>query len=203
MRIETLSTFPDMFEGPMSTSIMGRARAAGILDFVAHDLRNWTHDRHRTTDDEIYGGGAGLLMKPEPIFEALDELLACGEDGDVIDFVGGLFGLRPIDAARKLAQDFGVPVDDTSPPPKEPVQKKYRNWRDDLTRDFAVLCDYIALLDDWLADYAPKSGEAVPHPNFIEACRLRDPLCHIRDTVLSGTPEEQQEAWRIFRILQF
>ena len=124
---------------------------------------------------------------------------ACGEDGDVIDFVGGLFGLRPIDAARKLAQDFGVPVDDTSPPPKEPVRKKYRNWRDDLTRDFAVLCDYIALLGDWLADYAPKPGEAVPHPNFIEACRLHDPLCHVRDTVLSGTPEEQQEAAILLR----
>lgn len=126
---------------------------------------------------------------------------ACGEDGDVIDFVGGLFGLRPIDAARKLAQDFGVPVDDTVPPthPKEPVRKKYKNWRDDLTRDFAVLCDYIALLDDWMADYAPKNDGHAPHPKFIEACRLREPLCHVRDTVLSGTPEEQQEAAMLLR----
>ena len=76
MRIETLSVFPQMFEEPMSMSIIGRARKAGILDFVAHDLRAWTHDNHNTTDDEIYGGGAGQLMKVEPVFEALDELLA-------------------------------------------------------------------------------------------------------------------------------
>ncbi|MDR0347045.1 MAG: tRNA (guanosine(37)-N1)-methyltransferase TrmD [Coriobacteriales bacterium] len=75
MRIETLSVFPQMFEAPMSLSILGRARKAGILDFVAHDLRDWTHDNHNTTDDEPYGGGAGQLMKVEPVFEALDELL--------------------------------------------------------------------------------------------------------------------------------
>jgi tRNA (guanine37-N1)-methyltransferase len=77
MRIETLSVFPEMFEVPMGTSIIGRARKAGFLDFVAHDLRDWTHDRHNTTDDEPYGGGAGQLMKVEPVFEALDDLLQC------------------------------------------------------------------------------------------------------------------------------
>ncbi len=123
---------------------------------------------------------------------------ACGEDGDVIDFVGNLFGLRAIDAAKKLAADFGVVYDPSLPPPKESPGKKYRNWRDDLTRDFAVLCDYIALLDDWMADYAPH-GDGVPHPKFIEACRQREPLCHVRDTVLSGTPEEQQEAAMLLR----
>ncbi|MDR1183509.1 MAG: tRNA (guanosine(37)-N1)-methyltransferase TrmD [Coriobacteriales bacterium] len=75
MRIETVSVFPQMFEVPMSLSIMGRARKAGLLDFVAHDLRDWTHDNHHTTDDEPYGGGAGQLMKVEPVFEVLDELL--------------------------------------------------------------------------------------------------------------------------------
>lgn len=76
MKVETLSVFPQMFEAPMSLSILGRAQKAGILGFKAHDLRDWTHDNHNTTDDEIYGGGAGQLMKVEPIFEALDELLA-------------------------------------------------------------------------------------------------------------------------------
>jgi tRNA (guanine37-N1)-methyltransferase len=76
MRVETLSVFPQMFEAPMDLSILGRARKAGILSFEAHDLRKWTHDNHNTTDDEPYGGGAGQLMKVEPVFEALDELLA-------------------------------------------------------------------------------------------------------------------------------
>jgi len=76
MRIETLSVFPEMFETVMATSILGRAREKGALEYIGHDLRNWAHDRHRTVDDEIYGGGPGQLMKPEPVFEALDELLA-------------------------------------------------------------------------------------------------------------------------------
>ena len=61
MLIETLSVFPELFEPYMSTSIMGRARKRGIFDFHAHDLRDWTYDRHRTVDDAPFGGGAGML----------------------------------------------------------------------------------------------------------------------------------------------
>ena len=86
MIVETLSVFPEMFEQVMSTSILGRARRNGILDFHAHDLRDWTHDRHRTTDDEIYGGGAGLLMCCPPIFEAIDEIRSSGPAPHVIFF---------------------------------------------------------------------------------------------------------------------
>jgi len=64
-----------MFETVMATSILGRAREKGALEYLGHDLRSWTHDRHKTVDDEIYGGGPGQLMKPEPVFEALDDLL--------------------------------------------------------------------------------------------------------------------------------
>ena len=74
MIIETLSTFPDMYASVMGASMMRRAQEKGILQFVAHDLRDWTHDRHRTTDDDPYGGGHGLVMKCEPIFEAYDSL---------------------------------------------------------------------------------------------------------------------------------
>ena len=81
MRIDVLSIFPQMFDNPMGMSIVGRAREAGLLDFHAHDLREWTHDRHRTTDDEPYGGGQGQLMKVEPVFEALDDLLGIAHEG--------------------------------------------------------------------------------------------------------------------------
>jgi tRNA (guanine37-N1)-methyltransferase len=63
-----------MFEGPMSASMIGVARERGALDLHVHDLREWTHDRHRTTDDYPYGGGPGMVMKPEPISEALDTI---------------------------------------------------------------------------------------------------------------------------------
>ncbi len=76
MRIDTLSTFPHMYDSVMGESIMKRAQACGALDFHAFDLRDWTHDRHRTTDDAPYGGGQGLVMKCEPIFEAFDDIAA-------------------------------------------------------------------------------------------------------------------------------
>ncbi len=78
MKIDAVSTFPDMLNSAMNESIMKRAQHKGMLEFYAHDLRDWTHDRHRTTDDEPYGGGPGLLMKAAPIFEALDDL--CVDD---------------------------------------------------------------------------------------------------------------------------
>ncbi len=74
MLIETLSTFPNMYDSVMGTSIMKRAQDKGALQFRAYDLRDWTHDRHRTTDDDPYGGGHGLVMKCEPIFEAYEAI---------------------------------------------------------------------------------------------------------------------------------
>ena len=70
MIVETLSTFPHMFDSVMGASMMKIARDKGLVDFTAYDLRDWTHDRHRTTDDDPYGGGLGLVMKCEPIYEA-------------------------------------------------------------------------------------------------------------------------------------
>ena len=65
MKIETLSVFPQCYDSVMNESIMRIAQEKGFLDFKAHDLRKWTHDKHRTTDDEPYGGGQGLVMKAE------------------------------------------------------------------------------------------------------------------------------------------
>ena len=83
MIIETLSTFPDMYESVMGASMMRIAQEKGILDFKAHDLRDWTHDRHRTTDDEPYGGGDGLVMKCAPIFEAYESLCDATGKGSI------------------------------------------------------------------------------------------------------------------------
>ncbi len=75
MLIETLSTFPRMFDSVMGSSMMQRAQDKGIFDFFAYDLRDWTHDKHRSTDDDPYGGGNGLIMKCGPIFEAVEDIL--------------------------------------------------------------------------------------------------------------------------------
>lgn len=74
MRIDVLTLFPAMFAGPLDESIVKRAREAGLLDLTIHNLRDYTHDRHRTVDDKPFGGGPGMLLKPEPIFEAVENL---------------------------------------------------------------------------------------------------------------------------------
>ena len=73
MRIDVISIFPDYF-APLALSLPGRAQQAGLVQVAVHDLRDWTHDRHRTVDDTPYGGGAGMVMRPEPWGEALDQL---------------------------------------------------------------------------------------------------------------------------------
>lgn len=87
MRIDTLSTFPEMYRSVMGESMMKRAQEKGLLAFNAYDLREWTHDRHRTTDDDPYGGGNGLVMKCAPIFEAFDDVVGPREKGDGIEVI--------------------------------------------------------------------------------------------------------------------
>ncbi len=77
MRVDILSIFPD-YLSPLELSLAGKARDKGLLDIAVHDLRTWTHDRHRTVDDTPYGGGAGMVMRPEPWGEALDEVATGG-----------------------------------------------------------------------------------------------------------------------------
>jgi tRNA (guanine37-N1)-methyltransferase len=78
MLITVVTIFPDFFTGPLSLSIPARAAAAGAVQYRLVDLRDYTHDRHRTVDDSPYGGGAGMVMKPEPFFEAIDALAPSG-----------------------------------------------------------------------------------------------------------------------------
>jgi tRNA (guanine37-N1)-methyltransferase len=74
MKIDVLTLFPAMFAGPLDESIVKRAREKGLLDLKIHNLRDWTHDRHKTVDDKPFGGGPGMLLKVEPLFEAIESL---------------------------------------------------------------------------------------------------------------------------------
>jgi len=74
MKVDVLTLFPAMFAGPLDESIIKRARAAGLLELRIHNLRDYAHDRHKTVDDRPFGGGPGMLLKPEPIFEAVETL---------------------------------------------------------------------------------------------------------------------------------
>lgn len=74
MLIDVVTIFPEFFAGPLELSIVGRARKAGIVEVCAHDLRDYTSDAHRTVDDSPYGGGPGMVLKPEPLFAAIEAL---------------------------------------------------------------------------------------------------------------------------------
>jgi tRNA (guanine37-N1)-methyltransferase len=95
MRIDVFTVFPAILESPLRESLLGRAIAQGVVDVRVHDLRSWTDDRHRSVDDEAYGGGPGMVLKPEPIFRAVESL-----DPDR----GRVLLLSP--AGRRLDQGF-------------------------------------------------------------------------------------------------
>ncbi|MFM1747930.1 MAG: hypothetical protein RLZZ188_1596 [Verrucomicrobiota bacterium] len=78
LRIDVLTLFPRMLDGFLAESILGKGIAAGHLGVGVHDLRNWTTDRHRTADDRPFGGGAGMVLKPEPVFAAIEQLQTQG-----------------------------------------------------------------------------------------------------------------------------
>jgi len=84
IRIDILTALPKLLESPLRESILKRASAKGIVEIVVHDLREYTHDKHHTLDEPPYGGGAGMILKPEPIFECIDRLKAEREYDELI-----------------------------------------------------------------------------------------------------------------------
>ncbi|KQP01304.1 tRNA (guanosine(37)-N1)-methyltransferase TrmD [Leifsonia sp. Leaf264] len=103
MRVDIVTIFPDFF-GVLDISLLGKARGTGLLDLRVHDLRDFTHDRHRTVDDTPYGGGAGMVMKPEPWGEAIDAILGSTDAADPLLIVPSPAGTPFVQAtARELA----------------------------------------------------------------------------------------------------
>src|ERR1700722_14816844 len=75
MRFDIITIFPDFFAGPFDYGILKRARTAGLVEIATHDLRSFTHDRHRTVDDRPFGGGEGMVLKAQPIYDALQSIV--------------------------------------------------------------------------------------------------------------------------------
>ena len=103
MRIDVVTIFPALF-AVLEVSLVGKARGAGILDIRVHDLRDATHDRHRTVDDTPYGGGAGMVMKPEPWGLVLDEIAAAADERPVFIFPSPAGEVFTQAKARELAE---------------------------------------------------------------------------------------------------
>lgn len=105
MIFETLSVFPEVFSPYLDASIMGRAQRSGVFSFLSHDLRDWTHDRHRTVDDAPFGGGQGMLMKPAPLFEAVEDLSSRGPSRPHVVFFSPCGARYDQRAAERLARE--------------------------------------------------------------------------------------------------
>lgn len=97
MRFDIITIFPEFFHGPLDWGIVRRAREAKLIEIGVHDLRDFTHDRHRTVDDRPFGGGEGMVLKPEPIFEAVESLIGPAKENRP----GGV-GIVLLSAAGKL-----------------------------------------------------------------------------------------------------
>jgi tRNA (guanine37-N1)-methyltransferase len=99
MRFDIVTIFPEFFAGPLEYGIVRRAREARLIDARVHDLRAFTHDRHKTVDDRPFGGGEGMVMKPEPLFEAVESLVG-GDGADAA--AGGETAIVLLSAAGKM-----------------------------------------------------------------------------------------------------
>ncbi|MEW6720877.1 MAG: tRNA (guanosine(37)-N1)-methyltransferase TrmD [Thermodesulfobacteriota bacterium] len=104
MRIDVLTLFPGMFEGPLSHSILARAQEAGLLTVETHDLRRYAEGKHRVTDEPPFGGGGGMVMKPEPIFAGIEALVEAHGPGRVILLSPAGTRLDP-EVAERLARE--------------------------------------------------------------------------------------------------
>lgn len=105
MRFDIVTIFPEFFAGPLDHGIVRRAREAGLIETCIHDLRDFTHDRHRTVDDRPFGGGEGMVLKPEPLFEAVESIAADrATSSTAIVLLSAAGKLFRQDAARRFAQ---------------------------------------------------------------------------------------------------
>ncbi len=103
VRFDIITIFPDFFRGPLDYGIVRRARETNLIDVRIHDLREFTHDRHRTVDDRPFGGGEGMVFKPEPIFEAVESLGKESERPDAVVLLSASGKLFRQEAARRIA----------------------------------------------------------------------------------------------------
>jgi tRNA (guanine37-N1)-methyltransferase len=143
MQFDIITIFPDFFTGPLDYGIVRRAREAHLMDVHVHDLRAFTHDRHRTVDDRPFGGGEGMVLKPEPLFEAVESLLGNGVRSEVDSRIE--VGARQAVPLQNENAPSGSQVADAHGTAIVLLSASGKLFRQDTTRRFAQL-DRIILL---------------------------------------------------------
>ncbi|MEU1372761.1 tRNA (guanosine(37)-N1)-methyltransferase TrmD [Streptomyces triculaminicus] len=146
MRLDVVTIFPEYLE-PLNVSLVGKARARGQLDVRIHDLRDWTHDKHNTVDDTPYGGGPGMVMKPEPWGEALDAVVESGEGRPTI--------VVPTPSGRPFTQELAVELSEK--PWLVFTPARYEGIDRRVIEEYAERCD---VREVSIGDYVLAGGEA-------------------------------------------
>lgn len=181
MRFDIVTIFPEFFAGPLDYGIVRRAREAGIVDVRVHDLRNFTHDRHRTVDDRPFGGGEGMLLKPEPLFEAVESLLGHS--------VGDSESSRPLDS--------GAAVVLLSASGKRFVQDQARRFAA-LDR-VIMLCGRYEGVDERVADYLATDdvsvGDFVLSGGELPAALVLDAVTRLLPGALGNEASSENESF--------
>jgi tRNA (guanine37-N1)-methyltransferase len=205
MKIEVLTLFPGMFLGPLDESIIQRAREKGLLDLRVHNLRDFTHDRHKTVDDRPFGGGPGMLLKPEPLFEAVEALAGQATRVVLLAPTGRTFDQK---MAREFAAESHLLLICAS---YEGVDERVRET---LVDDEVSIGDYVLtngalpamvvidcvtrLLPGVLGDDASSADESfsnglLEYPHYTRPAEFRG--MKVPDVLLSGN-HAQIEKWR-------
>ncbi|MCT2594276.1 tRNA (guanosine(37)-N1)-methyltransferase TrmD [Streptomyces sp. N2-109] len=149
MRLDIVTIFPDYLE-PLNVSLVGKARARGLIDVRVHDLRQWTHDRHHTVDDTPYGGGPGMVMKPDPWGEALDSVLDSGQGEPVI--------VVPTPSGRPFTQELAVRL--AEKPWLIFAPARYEGIDRRVIEEYDARPDVLEVLEVSIGDYVLAGGEA-------------------------------------------
>lgn len=105
MIFHVVTIFPDFFQGPFDFGVVGKARASGSLEIRVHNLRDWTYDRHKTVDDRPFGGGEGMLLKPEPLFEAVEAVMPGRKPDQKVILLSARGALFDQNAAKRLSRE--------------------------------------------------------------------------------------------------
>ncbi|MFH1791984.1 MAG: tRNA (guanosine(37)-N1)-methyltransferase TrmD [Candidatus Omnitrophota bacterium] len=169
MLIDILTLFPGMFKGPFDESMIRIAREKGLLEIAVHNLRNWTEDRHRTADDKPFGGGSGMVMKVEPVYRALKDLL------------GG-------DPAKKTGAEPGTRIVLMTPQGKRLDQGTVKALSQ--ARRLIILCGHYEGVDERIRGFADDEisiGDYVLTCGELPACVLVDSVMRLIPGVL-GDP---------------
>jgi tRNA (guanine37-N1)-methyltransferase len=171
MRFHIVTIFPEFFAGPFEHGVVARAKTSGLLDIRIHDLRNWTYDRHKTVDDRPFGGGEGMLLKPGPLFEAVE----------------AVFPARTEKQKVALLSAQGKPF-------RQPVAREFSKLD-----ELLLICGRYEGVDErvaeHLADYEVSVGDFVLSGGELAAAVVIDAVARLLPGVLGNEQSSQNESF--------